>query len=350
MKFENDYDLIRAFHLNAGHSKSSIKSYGTAFSKYCKFQDMSLTELLEEAKFEQENKVPLNKLSLFNRILSFRNFLIDNYVGNTISTTVTKIKTFYHHNRIRLPYISPLNTRKVKKHDIISYDELLSKDEIRKALSVADDNLSMWILVLTCCGSSRCEAKSMSNGMFFKGTQSYHMKDDFRDALKYLTRHDDVVCTCKLTRKKTDKPYYTFLNPETVKFIAKVKLKEEDFDLDNSLLKYTPDYIGKKFRFINDYLNFGYAGGYRRFRPHMLRKFNATHLNQGSIDFDDSLNMEIVDNLHGRGKGSTREAYFKDNPDVLKLSYVKCMSNVSLYHKYTWEIVDGEVIVYSQKL
>lgn len=79
MKFEKDYDLIRAFHLNAGHSKSSIKSYGTAFSKYCKFHDWSLTELLDEAKFEQENKVPLNKLSLFNRILSFRNFLIDNY-------------------------------------------------------------------------------------------------------------------------------------------------------------------------------------------------------------------------------------------------------------------------------
>ena len=348
MNHEKDYDLIRSFHLNAGHSKNSIKTYATAFSKYSDFHQMSLSELLEEAKIEQENNVPESKLKLYSRILSFRNFLIDNHVGNTISTTITKIKTFYHYNRITLPYIPPLNIRKIKKHDSISYEELLTKDEIRKALSIADDNLAMWILVLTSSGSSRCEAKSMTNEMLFKGTQAYHKKDSFEDALEYLSRHDNVVCTCKLTRKKTDKPYYTFLNPETVQFIAQVKLKDKDFNLDDCLLKFAPDYVGRKFRFINDYLKLGHAGGYRRFRPHMLRKFNATHLNQGS--HKEVLGMDIVDNLHGRGKGATREAYFKDNPEVLKLSYIKCMNNVSLYHRYTHEMVDGEVIVYAEKL
>lgn len=348
MIFENDYDLIRSFHLNAGHSRSSIKTYGFAFSKYCEFHEMILTELLAEAKFEQENNVPESKLKLYDRILDFRNFLIDNYIGNTISTTITKIKTFYHYNRITLPYIPPLNTRKIKKHDFISYDELLTKDEIRKAISLADENLAMWIFVLTSSGSSRCEAKSMTNEMLFKGTQTYHGKDDFSDALKYLSIHDNVVCTCKLTRKKTDKTYYSFLNPETVQFIAEVKLRNDDFNLDDPLLKYTPDYIGRKFRFINDYLKLGYAGGYRRFRPHMLRKFNATRLNQGGIK-SDFLDMDIVDNLHGRGKGATREAYFKENPEVLKLSYVKCMNNVSLFHTYSYEIADGEVYVFSKR-
>lgn len=349
MIYKEDYDLIRAFHLNAGHSKSSIKTYASAFSKYCEFHDMSLSDLLDEALKEQEDKVPENKRRLYNRILSFRNFLIDNYVGNTISTTVTKIKTFYHYNRIDLPFIPPLNTKTIKKHNRISYGELLAKEEIRLALSIADDNLSMWILVLLCSGSSRSEAKSMTNEMFFRGTQSYHNKDNFIDALKYLSSHDNVVFTCNLTRLKTDMPYYTFLNPETVKFIAQVKLKTEDFNLCDCLLKNTPDHIGKKFRFINVYLELGYAGGYRRFRPHMLRKFNATHLNQGSIK-SDLLDMEIIDNLQGRGKGSTREAYFKNNPDVLKLAYIRCMNNVSLYHRYSYEIVDGEVIVYSEKL
>ena len=80
----------------------------------------------------------------------------------------------------------------------------------------------------------------------------------------------------------------------------------------------------------------------------MLRKFNATHLNQGS--HKEFLGMDIVDNLHGRGKGATREAYFKDNPEVLKLSYIKCMNNISLYHRYSHEMVDGEVIVCAEKL
>ena len=347
MIFENDYDLIRSFHLNAGHSRSSIKIYSSAFSKYCEFHEMSLTELLAEAKFEQENNFPESKLKLYNRILDFRNFLIDNYIGNTISTTITKIKTFYHYNRITLPYIPPLNTRKIKKHDFISYDELLTKDEIRKAISLADENLAMWIFVLTSSGSSRCEAKSMTNEMFFRGTQSYHNEDNFIDALRYLSCRDDVVCTCKLIRSKTDKPYYTFLNPECVQMIAKIKLKENDFELDDPLLKYNLNYVNYKFKALNDYLGFGTAGGFARLRPHMLRKFNSTYLTQGSPD--GVLDMGLVDELHGRGKNKTRDAYYKDNPEYLKRKYIECMGNVSLYHRYSWEIVDGKIIVYSEK-
>lgn len=346
--FEEDYDLINSFHINAGHSKNSIKAYKSAFNCYRSFHNLSLNQLLDEAIFEQENHVPLSKLNLFNRLMDFRNYLIENYTGNTINATLTKIKTFYKYNRVSLPYIPHLNNNFIKKFNPISFDDLLTREEIIRACDIADDDLRMWILVLTSSGSSRCEAKSMTNEMLFKGTESYHEKDNFEDALEYLSRHDNVVCTCKLTRKKTDKPYYTFLNPETVQFIAQVKLKDKDFNLNDCLLKFAPDYVGRKFRFINDYLKLGHAGGYRRFRPHMLRKFNATHLNQGS--HNEFLGMDLVDSLHGRGKGATREAYFKDNPEVLKLSYIKCMNNVSLYHRYTHEMVDGEVIVYAEKL
>lgn len=349
MNHEKDYDLIRSFHLNAGHSKNSIKTYGTAFSKYSDFHQMSLSELLEEAKIEQENNVPESKLKLYSRILSFRNFLIDNHVGNTISTTITKIKTFYHYNRITLPYIPPLNIRKIKKHDSISYEELLTKDEIRKAISIADDNLAMWILVLTSSGSSRCEAKSMTNRTFFEGTRMYHKKDDFRDAMKYLSRKNNVVCTCKLLRQKTDKPYYTFLNPECVQRIAKVKLKQEDFDLEDSLLKYELNHVNYKFKALNDYLGFGEIGGYARLRPHMLRKFNSTYLSQGTLE-GNLLAMDSIDLLHGRGKNKTRQSYYKDNPDFLKLEYIKVMSNISLYRMYDWKIVNGKVKVISKPL
>ena len=342
--FCEDVDLINNFHLNAGHSKNSIKAYACAFNCYRRFHNMSLTQLLDEAVFEQENFVPLNQLSLFNRIMDFRNYLINNYKANSVKSNITKIKTFYYYNRIELPYFPPLHYKFLKKNECIAYDDLLSKDEIRRAFSVADDDLRMWILVMISSGSSRSESKSMTNEMLFRGTYGYHKKDNFRDALKYLSCHDDVICTCKLIRAKTDKPYYTFLNPETVQFISKIKLERKDYDLSKPVLKYNVDYIGRKFALVNDSLNLGSIGGYRRFRTHMLRKFHASMLNQGSLE------MDVIDNLQGRGKGSTREAYFKDNPDVLKLDYIKCMSNVSLYHKYAWEIVDGEVIVYSQKL
>ena len=225
---------------------------------------------------------------------------------------------------------------------------MLTFDEIKLALSFACDDLSLWILVLLSLGCSRAEAKSMTNKTFFEGTKSYHKKDNFKEALEYLSDRDNVVCTCKLLRQKTDKPYYTFLNPECVGIIAKVKLKNKDLDLDAPLLKYNLNHVNYKFKCLNDYLDFGEVGGYSRLRPHMLRKFNSTYLTQASMG--DVLDMDLVDELHGRGKNKTRDAYYKDNPEYLKRKYIKCMSNVSLYHKYSWQIVDGDVIVYSEKL
>ena len=342
-----DKDLIRDFHLKAGHGKSSVKSYRAVFNKYCSFHCMSLCELLREAIKEQESHVPENRLSVYDRIVSFRNFLARNHMPNTISNSVSKIKTFYRYNRVYLPFIPTLNTKNIPKKDVISFEDIPSKDELKLALQFSDDNLKLWILVMLSSGTSRAEAKSITNRLFFNGTYEYHRKDNFRDALKYLADKDNVVCTCKLIRSKTDKPYYTFLNPECVQMIAKIKLKEKDFDLDAPLLKYNLNHVNYKFKALNDYLGFGTAGGFARLRPHMLRKFNSTYLTQGSPD--GVLDMGLVDELHGRGKNKTRDAYYKDNPEYLKRKYIECMGNVSLYHRYSWEIVDGKIIVYSEK-
>ena len=110
----------------------------------------------------------------------------------------------------------------------------------------------------------------MTNRTFFEGTKSYHRKDNFEDALRYLSRKNNAVCTCKLIRQKTDKPYYTFLNPECVQKMARIKLKHEDFDLKSPLLKYNPNHVNYKFKLLNDYLGFGEVGGYAKLRPHMF--------------------------------------------------------------------------------
>lgn len=348
--FECDHDLIAKFHKSSGHSVNSIKAYQTVFNKYRDFHKLSLSKLLDEAIEEQEKNVSTNKLSIYNRILLFRESLVERYNVNTINSSISKIKTFYHYNRVNIPFIPPLNAKSVKKHECISFGDLLTKDEIIKALDVADDDLVMWVMVMISSGCSRAEAKSMTNQTFFEGTHEYHKKDDFAEALKYLSRKDNVVCTCKLIRLKTDKPYYTFLTPECVQKIAKIKLKRGDFDLESPLLNYSVNYVNAKCKFLNDALNFGYAGGFSRFRPHMFRKFNATSLYQGSLTHNYKLNMDEVDCLHGRGKNQTRQAYFKDNPDFLKLEYVKAMNNVSLYNKYHWEIVDDEIVVFASRL
>ena len=346
---KNDKELIKEFHEISGHCISSIKAYRTVFNRYCGFHSMTLSELLAEAIEEQENMVPENHLSIYDRILSFRHYLACNYVGSTVSNSVSMIKTFYKYNRVYIPFIPPLNSKTIMKNDIISFWDLPRKDEIRLALEAAEDNIALWILIIISSGMTRAEAKSITNEMFFDWTKEYHGKDNFEDAMKCLSRKNNVVCTCGLIRQKTGKPYYTFLSPECVQKIANVKLKQEDFDLKDPLLKYEPNYVNYKFKILNDKLGFGKAGGFIRLRPHMLRKFHSTQLSQGSLS-GGQLGMDEIDLLHGRGKNRTRATYFKDNPEFLKLEYIRVMNNVSLYRRYEWKIVNGKVKVISKPL
>ena len=169
MYYINDHDLINDFHCKSGHSNGSIKSYQTVFNKYTEFHNMSLCELLGEAISEQEKRIPENKLSIYDRIITFRNHLTENHMANTITNAISKIKTFYLYNRVYLPFIPPLNRKQVRKNDVISFEDLPTKDELKDALKFADDNLSLWILVMISSGATRVEAKSITNEMFFKG-------------------------------------------------------------------------------------------------------------------------------------------------------------------------------------
>ena len=337
--YEEDIPLIFDFHFNLGHSKNTIKTYKSVFNKYRDFHNMSLKNLLDEALNEQEMNIPLNQLKIYDRINTFKYDLIENHVGNTITSTLTKIKTFYKYYRVKLPYIPPVNTKIIRHNDFIGYDDLLSKDEIKMGLKIADSHLRNWIMVMVSSGATRVECQQMTNQMLFEGTKDAHKKDNFLDALKYLAHHDNVVCTCKLIRQKTRKPYYTFLNPEAVQQLAQYKLDQRDINLNNPLLRHTYDYIGKKCKYINDFLNLGYAGGYSRFRPHMFRKYHATRLNQGLVH----LSMDEIDQLQGRGKNATQESYYKNNPEILKINYVKVMNNISIYNTYTYTIKNGEL-------
>lgn len=133
---------------------------------------------------EQENHVPENRLSIYNRIVSFRSCLVENYTANTVANSISKIRTFYRYNRIRLPFIPPLNSNALARNGIISFADLPTKDEFRRALKASDDNIALWILVILSSGMTRAEAKSISNGMFFRWTEEHHKKADFKKAME----------------------------------------------------------------------------------------------------------------------------------------------------------------------
>ena len=54
---------------------------------------------------------------------------------------------------------------------------------------------------------------------------------------------------------------------------------------------------------------------------------------------------EEIDELQGRGKTSVQDTYIKTNPIKQKCLYAKVLNNLSLWHKYDYHLIDGDVIL-----
>lgn len=78
------------------------------------------------------------------------------------------------------------------------------------------------------------------------------------------------------------------------------------------------------FQRINDELGPGRVGHYSRFRSHMLRKFHASAL------YNDSMSLDNVNDLQGKAKNKTDQAYFMINPEDLKYEYIKHLPAITI--------------------
>ena len=160
-----------------------------------------------------------------------------------------------------------------------------------------------------------------------------------------------IIWVTKLIRQKTKKPYYAIIGAEAVNKIAEAKLYEADLPRNNGQF---PEKLldMRKFSFnrvcssVNKKLGFGLVSEESKLRPHMLRKFNATHIRGSALTYEEqSISNNEIDEMQGRGKTATQDTYIKTNPLEQKLIYAKVMNNLSLYHQYDYSIVDGDVVL-----
>lgn len=328
----------------AGLSERSIMTYNSAVHSYEKFHKTSIEKLVEEALNEQTERIPEHQLSLYDRLLDYRNYLMEGNIGGTVSKYFQIIKTIYKRNRVTIPYLPPLNIKSVKRNPYISFNDILTKEEIRNAISIANPQVQIRMMAMATGGYSNEETKNFTNRQFIEDLYPYHQEDDPVEALHKLSKMDNVIWETKLIRQKTKKPYYGFVNPETTQAIARLKLKE-DFDLDKPLFKYNKIYFARLLKEINDTLQLGTAGGYSKLSAHALRRFNATYLKGLDLTAEESMRLSDIDELQGRGKTNTQDAYIKTNPLKQKLLYAKYMNNVSLYNQYTYHIGEDDIIV-----
>ena len=339
-----------------GLSAPTIQNYSQAVQLYEECHGADMDELICEALDEQTNQVAEHQLKIYDRIITFRNFLTaQGRIASGVEKYVTLVKGVYRKSRVRIPYIPPMNQIQAKHNDVIKFEDYLTKDEIRQGIKQLPLIQQARMMAMVTGGLSNDECSALQTKRdFIDVLYPYHRCDDDVEALKFLAESDNILWVVCMKRGKTGKPFYAIMNPETVSITAQAKLKElkkRPYDTEARQLKemlYPTDknYFGLCCRKVNEALNLGEAGGKTRFRPHMFRKFHSTAIRGNYHIGDNRLSPMEIDELQGRGMTAVQSTYIKTNPITQKMLYCQVINQVSLWHKYGFKVVDDDIALF----
>ena len=319
-------DLLEVFCSDRNIKDSTIKSYRSAILKYESFHKRPMKDLIDEAIEDEENGVSLKNRHIKTRLLDFRAFLLDSDLSvGTVRTYFSRIKTFYRHFEIELPYLNDIS---FDGEYLSSYDDLPTKEDIREVCSFSPSDFVAAVLFMSSSGCSKAETLSLTVGDFIRATEDYHEGGNIDDVLWSLVDRRDIVPTFYLKRIKTNKFYHTFCSPEASHHIINYLLSRKGLSLDDRLFDFTDSSLTYRFMKANDRLEMGFVGRYRLFRAHALRKYHASNI---------GLSHDLIDELQGRAKTKVHEAYIKTNPIKLKEIYMGAMHNVMVFDEWIGE-------------
>ena len=311
--------------------KQTIQGYRTAINRYTEYYGLTLDELIDEAIDEETDKIDKRRRSIKGRLLQFRTYLFNETDLKTSSITkiINNIISIYHHFDIEIPTL-PV----IQSDDVIetTYFDLPTKKQIGMAVEIAGVRLASLILFIASSGTGRTECSNMTIRDFIEGCRDYITteSDDLKDILEDLYGSiEPIVPTLYIYRQKTKKKYYTFCTPEASHkiiewLLLRIEIAENEettLSYDDTIWDWTIRQITYQFNQINDELNFGFKGSYRFFRPHSLRKFNASNI---------GLEADSIDLLQGRSRDIIHETYIKTNPAQFREKYMMVMENVTI--------------------
>ncbi|MBR2558331.1 MAG: integrase [Methanobrevibacter sp.] len=326
--------LFKKFCRDRNIKSGTQKGYGSALRMYENFQGESIENLFKEARFEENERIPLKNRKIKQRLVDYRSFLLNsNLSPNTSRTYFSKIKTFYLHFDFELPNLPQAKYDKIYE---TNYLDLPTREHIHEALLVSSIDLKAVILFMSSSGTAKAETLSLTVEHFIRATWDYHHGGSVEEILETLDNLKGVVPTFYLKRIKTDKYYYTFCSPEASSHIVKYLKTRKNLKAEDKLFDFSSSMLLVRFQEINDKMGWGFKGRYRFFRTHALRKFHASNI---------GLSAEYIDSLQGRSKNEVHEAYIKTNPEKLKEIYKSAMKNVMIHENEKNEIKQEFTIV-----
>ncbi|MCR5027376.1 MAG: tyrosine-type recombinase/integrase [Methanobrevibacter sp.] len=312
---KTNIEILTELHQAKNHSHNTIRKYKYAVDKYCKYNDNNLYNLLKEAEEEEEKGIRWKNRKLKKRLIGYRQYLIEKYTKHTVESNLKPILVIYRFHEIELQPLPKIN---MQKPQVTTYQDLPDKEVIRSAVNIANPLMKAIILFMSSSGTARAETLNLTIQDYINATIEYHQSRNIYEVINRLKEMKDVVPTFNILRLKTNKFYTTYCSPEAVRAINHYLLQRKDpLTPESPLFKIGETQFIVKFEELNDELNLGNVGAYRRLRSHMLRKFHASQL------YNDGLSLDKVNDLQGKAKNRTDSAYFMINPEDLRLEYIQ---------------------------
>lgn len=320
-------ELLKNLFITCNHSKGTQKAYNYALKVYCSYFQMEIRDLLMEAEDEENKGIKWKHSKLKSRLLEFRHFLLGKYSLNTVKSIMINVIRFYKFYDIEIYDLPKMNEKSIQKPQPIYFSDLPDKAIIREAVAIANPVMKAVILFICSSGCARAETLSLTIQDYINALSEYlpRRNMDIFEIIDLISDNDNIVPTFHVRRKKTNKYYTTYCSPEAVKAInAHILSRTDNITNESKLFKLAVNYFTIHFQRINDDLGLGKIGEYNRFRSHMLRKFHASAL------YNDGMSMDNVNDLQGKAKNKTDQAYFMINPEDLKYEYIKHLPAVTI--------------------
>ena len=242
---------------------------------------MELKDFLKEAEKDEINGVKWKHSRLKSKLTEYRHRIFQNYAPRTVRKEMNCIIFFYKFYDFEILSLPEVNDKSIQKPAQIYFKDLPDKAVIMEAFKIATPLMKAIILFSCSSGCARTETLSLTIGDYIDALSEYLPKrnKDIFHAIDYLNGIDDMVPTFSILRKKTNKYYLTYCNPEAVNAInTYLLLRDSSISEESPLFQISKTYMIQSFEMINNTLGLGRVGKYRRFRSHMLRKFHASAL------------------------------------------------------------------------
>lgn len=305
-------------------SKDTQKTAGTKLLKYCRFNNMTLAELYNEADIEEEKGIRLKRRTILKRLKKYKNYLMDEKMASSsIIEYFNLVRSFYKHFIIEIPPLPPLKLPETQ----LTYEDIPNKKHIKEALNSTSNKLhkAMILFQYSSC-SAMAETLSITCQMFVDATREYHDEENIVDVIKEIENKKDIVPFFLLSRqkkkheKKGGYKYYTCCTPESTEYIIGYLKTRENLRNEDKLFDIGVQGVESFYRRLNDKIGWGYVGEARFFRSHSMRYAGNTAIE----------NEADGDLFSGRKRNRIHEIYFKKNPKKIKELYIQYIPDLSI--------------------